>query len=525
MKKMFFLLLLSYNTVVQAQTDPAYPTAPATPGNIVAAEYFIDTDPGVGNGTAIPVTPGTDISNISFNANTGSLSEGAHTMYVRTLNTDGRWAITHVRQFVADYNPGYSTAPATPGNIVAAEYFIDTDPGIGNATTIPLTPGADISNISFNANTSGLSGGMHTIYLRTLSTEGRWSITNMRQFVADYNPAYPTAPAAPQNIVAAEYFIDTDPGIGNATAIPVTPGTDLNNISFNANTSSLATGAHNIYVRTLNSEGRWAVTNLRQFVSDDDWIYPAPPAAPGNITRVEYFIDTDPGFGNGTPITITPGVDLNNISIDIPAASISEGQHILYIRSLDDWSITNYSPFMVSQALPLHFLSFTAAGSGKDVLLNWTTTDEVNTATFEIEISADNEAFERIHSIPAKNTSGVHHYSFIHRNVPATRLLYRLKQTDIDGGFEYSKIAIVNMRQAVKISLYPNPANHNIMLKNIKPQDVSSVDILSMEGKRMVLFNAAFNNQYHISTLPPGTYVMKIVKKDGSSETLSFVKQ
>ena len=525
MKKMFILLLLSYNTVVQAQTDPAYPTAPATPGNIVAAEYFIDTDPGVGNGTAIPVTPGTDVSNISFNANTGSLSEGVHTMYVRTLNTDGRWAITHVRQFVADYNPGYSTAPAAPQNIVAAEYFIDTDPGIGNATTIPLTPGAAISNISFNANTSGLSGGSHTIYVRTLNTEGRWAITNIRQFVADYNPAYPTAPAAPQNIIAAEYFIDTDPGFGNATPIPITPATDLNNVSFNANTSGLAQGAHTIYVRTLNTEGRWAVTNLRQFVSDEDWSYPAAPATPGNITRVEYFIDTDPGFGNGTPITITPGVDLNNISIDIPAATISEGPHIIYFRSLDDWSITNYSPFMVSQALPLNFLSFTAADSGNDVLLNWTTTNEVNTASFEIEMSANNGAFERIQTVPAKNTSGVNHYNFTHRNVPADRLFYRLKQTDIDGAFEYSKIAVVNMRQAAKMSLYPNPASHNIILRNIKSQDITSVVILNMEGKRMLQLEAAVNNQYHISSIPPGTYVIRIVKKDGSVETLSFVKQ
>ena len=38
------------------------------------------------------------------------------------------------------------------------------------------------------------------------------------------NPVYPSTPSAPTNIVAAEYFFDTDPGFGSGTNISITPG-------------------------------------------------------------------------------------------------------------------------------------------------------------------------------------------------------------------------------------------------------------------------------------------------------------
>ncbi|WP_315817684.1 hypothetical protein [Paraflavitalea speifideaquila] len=103
--------------------------------------------------------------------------------------------------------------------MVAAEYFIDTDPGTGNGTAIPLTPGADLNNLPATVNVNGLTNGTHRLYMRTRSAEGRWSLTAVKEFVIDFDLAYPTAPAAAQNLVAAEYFVDTDPGTGNGTPL------------------------------------------------------------------------------------------------------------------------------------------------------------------------------------------------------------------------------------------------------------------------------------------------------------------
>ncbi|MBX3238773.1 MAG: choice-of-anchor D domain-containing protein [Chitinophagaceae bacterium] len=326
-------------------SDPPYPTVPAAQ-NIVVAEYFIDTDPGFGNGTSISITPGTDINDLITAVNTSGLSDGMHRLCIRTLGANGSWSLTSIKDFAVDSDPAYPTVPAAQ-NIVSAEYFVDTDPGFGNGIAISLTPGTDINNMITSVNTTGLANGIHHLYLRVLSAEGRWSLTNDKYFEVNDDPAYPTVPAA-QNIVSAEYFVDTDPGFGNGTAIPITPGTDINNMIVSVNTTRLANGIHHLYLRVLSAEGRWSLTNDKDFEVNDDPAYPAAPATPQNIVAAEYFIDTDPGLGAGIPVSVTPGTDISNISVSVNTAGLSNGSHHLFLRTKNQegkWSITNYAVF------------------------------------------------------------------------------------------------------------------------------------------------------------------------------------
>ena len=55
--------------------------------------------------------------------------------------------------------------------------------------------------------------------------------------------------------------------------------------------------------------------------------------AQANLTMVEYFLDNDPGYGNGTIITVPANTtDYANQIININPALITDGIHILYIR-------------------------------------------------------------------------------------------------------------------------------------------------------------------------------------------------
>ena len=332
--------------------DPVYAAPPAAPQPVTAVEYFIDIDPGAGNGTAIPITPAVDLHNISAVLNTNGLSAGIHRLYIRTRNNEGQWSITNVKDFSVDFNPSYPAAPPAIQNITAAEYFIDMDPGTGQGINIPITPATDLSNVTTAINTNGLSTGTHRLYLRTRSNEGHWSITQVKEFIVNFDPSYPITPAAPQNIIAAEYFIDTDPGAGSGNALPVTAGLDVNNVSASINTSGLSVGTHRLYLRAKGTEGYWSITNIKEFIVTAEVGYPAAPAAPQPVVAAEYFVDTDPGAGLGTAISITPGVDLNNISPTINTAGLSNGDHALYIRTKNQegrWSITNRAPFFVGQ--------------------------------------------------------------------------------------------------------------------------------------------------------------------------------
>lgn len=65
--------------------------------------------------------------------------------------------------------------------------------------------------------------------------------------------------------------------------------------------------------------------------------------APGqNVAQLEFFIDTDKGFGKNTKLNVVPSPD-SSFSFTIDLTGITEGYHKLYIRSKDSkgkWSIT-----------------------------------------------------------------------------------------------------------------------------------------------------------------------------------------
>lgn len=75
-------------------------------------------------------------------------------------------------------------------------------------------------------------------------------------------------------------------------------------------------------------------------------LWPALALA-ADITALEYYIDSDPGEGLGSPITITSGPTVSTQFI-VDLSTLSEGTHYLYVRAKDannKWSINRTLPF------------------------------------------------------------------------------------------------------------------------------------------------------------------------------------
>jgi len=68
------------------------------------------------------------------------------------------------------------------------------------------------------------------------------------------------------------------------------------------------------------------------------------------INRVEYYFDTDPGFGNGASIPITPAIDITQ-NFTIPLSTLSEGFHLMHLRAKSNglWSLPNAKPVFVQR--------------------------------------------------------------------------------------------------------------------------------------------------------------------------------
>lgn len=160
------------------------------------AEYYLNADPGPGNGTEIvlPAPPDTAINlSVEIPKETiAALDDGFHKLIVRTRDDEGDWSVAFVRVFVK----GADTVPPPTPDIVAAEYFFDTDPGPGNGTSItlpnPPTSSFDLRVDIAKERIADLEIGFHKLVVRALDSEGDWSVAFTGVFQRQAPPSQET---------------------------------------------------------------------------------------------------------------------------------------------------------------------------------------------------------------------------------------------------------------------------------------------------------------------------------------------
>ena len=234
-----------------------------TSPSIVKMEYFIDADPGFGVATNIPVTAGSPITkNIAISL-PGSLSDGFHFLTIRGKDENNKWSLSLVRPF---YISSLSSSNSS-SSIVKMEYFIDSDPGFGAATNVPVTAGSPITKNVGISLPGSLADGFHFLSLRAKDANGKWGLVLTRPFYKDR-----LAGNALPSIVQMEYFIDNDPGFGAATAVGVTPASEVSK-NLMINLGSLSNGEHRLFIRAKGVNGRWSLVGMKAFSVQDDVVY------------------------------------------------------------------------------------------------------------------------------------------------------------------------------------------------------------------------------------------------------------
>jgi len=210
---------------------------------ITRAEYFINNDPGYGLGETIPILSQTSLDLV---LPLDTLSSGLHTFYVRVLKDDNLWSQTQAHTF-------FKTDGLLQAEIVQVEYFIDEDPGFGQATTVAIGAPSSEKSLTLDIPLEELSAGLHTLYVRAKADNGHWSTTQTHTF-------FKTNGLLEHEITKVEYFIDNDPGYGLGTNIPLDTQTNELTQALTIPLSSIATGLHTLYVRSKSDNGHWSNT-------------------------------------------------------------------------------------------------------------------------------------------------------------------------------------------------------------------------------------------------------------------------
>ena len=234
---------------------------------------------------------------------------------------------------------------AAAANVAEIEYFFDTDPGVDNGTSLTFAPNTSVT-ADFQASVSGLDQGIHHLYIRAKDDDGDWGLSRIRPF---YIFSADNLGAPPQ-INGLEYSIDETVPSGQGTGVTVaTPGNTVTT-DFTVNFSSLSSGIHYLYVRGRDTFGTWGQTTIKAF-----YVLPAADIAVPDITRLEYFIDTDPGYNSATAIPIISGPNPDGrMLIDLSGYAV--GNHTLEVRALDAnglWSPISIKEFEISDNVPV----------------------------------------------------------------------------------------------------------------------------------------------------------------------------
>lgn len=301
---------------------------------IIRGEYFFNTDPGIGNGTSIVVSSPADSVEINFTVPVNTLSFGLHNLYVRMLNDSGVWSMSENR-LVNIYKASVNSS------IVAAEYFFDTDNGIGSGTAVSIGTSADSVEFTSLISVSSLTSGLHNLYFRTKNADGIWSMTENR-LVNIYKAS------ANSTIVSAEYFFDTDPGVGLGTALSTGASADSIEFTSAISSGSISLGLHNLYLRTKNNDGVWSLSENR--------LINVFKNVNSQIVWSEYFFTSDPGVGNGTGSAVPVPGDSVEFTTVAPTVGLGFGlgTHSIYMRTKNAdgvWSMTEERTFSVCDTI------------------------------------------------------------------------------------------------------------------------------------------------------------------------------
>ncbi len=221
-------------------------------------------------------------------------------------------------------------------SIQRIEYFIDTDPGFGAGVAVPFSGTTTATaNLSIPLGSS-INVGFHKIYFRAKNSNGAWSMVQQQNFFKT------NLPASIPNIVKLEYFIDTDPGFGLANNLSITAGQSVTKALNIPLPSNLPLGFHKFYVRAKDASGKWSVVYQQNFFKND--ILTTLP----NLVKLEYFVDADPGFGQGIDIPVANNTIINAEPVFSLPSNLTLGVHSLSIRAKDalgKWSIVSQKTF------------------------------------------------------------------------------------------------------------------------------------------------------------------------------------
>ncbi len=199
------------------------------------------------------------------------------------------------------------------------------------------------------------------------------------------------------------------------------------------------------------------------------------------------------------------------------------------VNNQSNWEVSgSYKdpyPFSIpncTEPLPVELVMFEASINKENVNLNWQTATEVNNFGFNVERKPETGEWNKVGFVEGHgNSNSPKYYCYTDKLLKKSgKYLYRLKQIDIDGTFEYSDAIEIILIAPDKFQLsqnYPNPFNPTTTISFSIPEDANvELQIYNLLGEEKAkltnkLYSAGtYSLNLNASSLTSGVYIYSL---------------
>jgi len=180
--------------------------------------------------------------------------------------------------------------------------------------------------------------------------------------------------------------------------------------------------------------------------------------------------------------------------------------------------------FTKNAALPVAILAtqvttFNGIKEGDAAKLSWGIESSLDYASFEVERSADNTAFQSIGTLKAMDFPGKTNFTFTDNDMLPGNNYYRIKIIEKNGNVLYTKTIVINNKDANSyFTISPNPASKYVVISSTAgDKEIVDIKIFDATGRQVKeLLKQSFSNssnlQINVEDLGIGNYFVEITR-------------
>ncbi len=219
-----------------------------------------------------------------------------------------------------------------------------------------------------------------------------------------------------------------------------------------------------------------------------------------------------------------------NVANPITAiTNLTIGTYIFELTVTDNLGAIGKDTVMITEniiTVPVKLSDFKLKENSGNNLLQWKTSNEINSDYFTIERSSNARTFESIGRVSASgNSSTEKNYSFTDQTPLKGVNYYRLRTVDKDGNAEYSKIIATTSKggQAIELvqSVLSYGRNNVSMIINSDKTQTANLAVIDAAGRvllnvKLPLQKGVNSIEHSIPNLTKAIYYLKLFTEDAS---------